>query len=242
MIIQDQGQLWMIGVKSGKWYRRDGKSWVEDVPRLTPALAPAHSISGGKEPLKQRFQTAYSAKPAETPAEKSYRRLTIGVTAAFLILLVLSILAGLMFAGLIQPPRAISGLFGAAANGGDGVGAEAALAAAPNLAGSLISLPESGLSIPGELALKGYLYTKDIRGAWQLRDDSAERLVFRNDGTLLASSEADGYDFSGWYSFVDDHTIQLFLGDGAVQSAVWIDAGVLTLEIDGLPLVYDRVE
>ena len=30
--IDPQGNLWMIGVNSGKWYRHDGSQWVEDTP------------------------------------------------------------------------------------------------------------------------------------------------------------------------------------------------------------------
>jgi len=34
MVVTDStGVLWQIGVSSGKWYRYDGQTWVEDVPR-----------------------------------------------------------------------------------------------------------------------------------------------------------------------------------------------------------------
>jgi hypothetical protein len=34
MFVTDSaGDLWQIGVKTGKWYRYDGQNWVEDVPR-----------------------------------------------------------------------------------------------------------------------------------------------------------------------------------------------------------------
>ena len=40
--IDPQGNLWMIGVNSGKWYRYDGSQWVEDT-RLR--MKKAHSLS-----------------------------------------------------------------------------------------------------------------------------------------------------------------------------------------------------
>lgn len=34
MVVTDSaGMLWQMGVKTGKWYRFDGQTWVEDVPR-----------------------------------------------------------------------------------------------------------------------------------------------------------------------------------------------------------------
>jgi len=35
------GQIWHIGVKTGKWYRFDGQNWVEDVPREIERSSPA---------------------------------------------------------------------------------------------------------------------------------------------------------------------------------------------------------
>ncbi len=243
MIIHDHDQLWMIGVKSGKWYRRVGKTWVEDVPEIPSSTEPVKSTQNRKQhSLKEQFDAVYAAKPMETPSEKSFRHLTTGFSAAFIVLLLLAAAAALMLTGVIDPPAALSSLFTTSANETDGIGAADTEIIATNLAGNLVSLPESGLAIPAELARQDFLYSKDILRTWQLRDASNEQLTFKKDGTLRAFSEADGYDYSGWFSFEDDHTLLLFLGDGAVRSTVWIDAGVLTLVINDQPLVYDRVE
>lgn len=48
MVIQDTlGRFWQIGVESGKWYRQEGESWIEDTPLLAelPAEDPRHMLS-----------------------------------------------------------------------------------------------------------------------------------------------------------------------------------------------------
>jgi hypothetical protein len=41
------GQLWQIGVRSGRWYRHDGEAWVEDAP---PFDGPTHESVMAAEP------------------------------------------------------------------------------------------------------------------------------------------------------------------------------------------------
>lgn len=55
MVVTDSaGVLWQIGVKTGKWYRFDDQTWVEDVPREF-----------------ERSSTAAPAKPAFVPSPVS---------------------------------------------------------------------------------------------------------------------------------------------------------------------------
>lgn len=42
LIVQDdQGRTWMMGAQSGKWYRYDGKRWVQDTPKTEPQAKPS---------------------------------------------------------------------------------------------------------------------------------------------------------------------------------------------------------
>ncbi len=58
LVISDPaGTMWQIGVRSGRWYRFDGKEWVEDAPPLQEG----HEMPRWKEPAAQ--QAAYPPTP-----------------------------------------------------------------------------------------------------------------------------------------------------------------------------------
>jgi hypothetical protein len=252
MIIHSKDQTWMIGVKTGKWYRREGKNWVEDPPpaeSVQAASAPAAAASSAVRaaaarsttPPRQSVPPAGNAKPAPTVETKLSRPLiTWLVVLLIAIVLVVAALGGLMAAKVIETPAFLSGLFSGEKQ--DGIGAESSDLVVNKLADALTPLADSGVSIPGQLSLSGFLLTDDISGEWKLREASYETLTIEKDGSIRVYSEVEGYDYAGVYSFVDDSTIHFFLGDSWAESSVWIDAGVLTLQINGQPLVYDKAE
>lgn len=249
MIVHSKGQIWMIGVKTGKWYRRDGKRWVEDIPEIdddtdVPSTQAGASVKV-KHEQKTPFRSVYGKKPHETAKEKSFRHLTIGFSIAFLILLFVFVLAGLMFKGIIPVPSALDSMIGNETLAGKqdtGMGGSNDNGLKKSLS-EFLTLPAGVVtSNPGDVSIDGYLYSEPVRGSWLLRDASGETLMVAKNGKIRLYSSVENYDYPGMYSFVDDHTIRFYTDEGNAQAEIWIDAGVLTLVIDDTPLVYDRVE
>lgn len=250
MIVRSKGQIWMIGVKTGKWYRRDGKTWKEDLPEIdsadTTTVAQDDTSNKNKQNVKDKFKAVFARKPLETAQEKSFRQLTIGFSVAFIgLLLALFVVIGLMRKGVIETPSELSSIFPffqASSEEDTGIGSSEALEENTTLSTNLV-IPANGvISISGNISINGFLYTSAIRGTWLQRDSSNETLVIKKNGSIRIFSSSKGFEYTGNYSFIDDHNIRFQTDAGSVEAEIWIDADVLTLVINDLPLVYDRIE
>jgi len=62
VIADPAGTHWQIGVKSGRWYRFDGKAWVEDSPPQE-----AHEKARWIEPPTQQAAASVSAPTVAAP-------------------------------------------------------------------------------------------------------------------------------------------------------------------------------
>ena len=82
-LVDHEGVYWMLGVKSGKWYRHDGAAWHEAVPPSTVAA-----------PTPQRLEVRASAIAPPTRAGLSGRLLVpllgCGISSAGLLVLLLA--------------------------------------------------------------------------------------------------------------------------------------------------------
>ena len=77
-VTDSSGDLWQIGVKTGKWYRYDGQNWVEDTP---PGIV-QHSVSPSPIPPPPPQIT-----PVE-PRSRSFNWLWLGGGLAALVIVV----------------------------------------------------------------------------------------------------------------------------------------------------------
>ncbi len=64
-VLDQYGNRWQLGVRSGKWYRFDGSAWIEDLPPLPPDVVPVDisSQATGKFPkriVRKRPPQGYS--------------------------------------------------------------------------------------------------------------------------------------------------------------------------------------
>lgn len=89
-VTDSAGTLWQIGVTTGRWYRFDGQSWVEDTPPLsTPIAAPPPVIP---------------ATPRSQPA--NWLRVGGGIIA--LAICCVAIVIGVMLVNQINPSTLVS--------------------------------------------------------------------------------------------------------------------------------------
>jgi hypothetical protein len=97
MMVQDgQGQYWMVGAKSGQWYRYDGAQWVLDSPPRRGGRRSAAQARGSG-----RSAGAVASMPLATPAAKPRWRRTLGALGGGLIFtLVMLCVVGEFFSGV----------------------------------------------------------------------------------------------------------------------------------------------
>ncbi len=113
MVVYHQGQKWMIGVSSGKWYRHDGTRWVEDTPETPPVPAVPQEAAQSVVSATSRPRKAEIAVPQSVQKTKDTTIPRWIWPAIMLALVVMAVLAaaGLMLTGLVEPPAQLAALF-----------------------------------------------------------------------------------------------------------------------------------
>jgi|GEM_PF-285208 len=72
VVTDSAGDQWQIGVSSGKWYRYDGQTWVEDVPREILSDGQSYPAQPAFVPAPVFHPTQASPQYAEQPKRRNW--------------------------------------------------------------------------------------------------------------------------------------------------------------------------
>jgi hypothetical protein len=222
-----QGNQWMIGVSSGKWYRLEGETWKEDTPPQLEVESSAEtmvgSVVGNFQVPSSEQETSVESIPAEKispaqPPEKKSSRAWLWIVGIIIVLgaCCVVIAAGLILTGTIELPESLAALGPATATSTSTSTRTTIPTQIPTSTNTPTPTSPPATLTPTPTPINT---AESLKGKW-FADNTDAEYEFYDDGTYFFYKLDGNLFFAGDYQFVGSEqlALEILYGEEVIDS------------------------